>query len=477
MGNSYRRKLNVVAFLLVVVLLCGGTMTISGCSNQTATETKVLNFSSNYEIDATLDPYNNSLEYTAQVQITNTGKDSTNELYFHLYGNRYKTENEGVVVISVTDSNYTPIKFEMKDDDQLILLTLDDPLDDEAIVFFSCKATIPEMESVYGVALDGEIQMSFFYPQLVMYDKNGWNTKPLAHDADGRYLVMSDFAMTIHAPSEYEVVCNGIELSRVARNGQTTYVFHANQRRELIFIAYTDYIRLERSVGDTKILGYFNDSYNPSHMEIAMDDAAFSMEFFNGVYMEYPYETLIVTNKAWTRSIGSMEYSGLFTVAFTAVVEVDGTEEFGSTDTVFHEMAHQWFYFIVGNNEYQEPWLDEAFATFSTVLCVEAAGQEEQSEIWWELYKTISDSTGGAVNVAYDEPDIIVSNLFYYKGAFFLKELMDAVGKNEFLSILSEYCVKFAYSIATTDDFLNVVQERTTVDVESIIDKYIVSSS
>jgi aminopeptidase N len=32
---------------------------------------------------------------------------------------------------------------------------------------------------------------------------------------------------------------------------------------------------------------------------------------------------------------------------------------------IAHELAHQWFYSIVGDDQYREPWLDESFAEFS----------------------------------------------------------------------------------------------------------------
>ena len=37
-------------------------------------------------------------------------------------------------------------------------------------------------------------------------------------------------------------------------------------------------------------------------------------------------------------------------------------------DIVTHELAHQWFYALVGNNQARDPWLDEAFATYAETL-------------------------------------------------------------------------------------------------------------
>ena len=34
-------------------------------------------------------------------------------------------------------------------------------------------------------------------------------------------------------------------------------------------------------------------------------------------------------------------------------------------DLVVHEVAHMWFYGMVGNSQFRDPWLDEAFASFA----------------------------------------------------------------------------------------------------------------
>jgi hypothetical protein len=454
---------NQYVIILVLYVFSAITYCLAGCSS---IEVKSLDLKSVYVIEARLNPDIRVLDYTVQVMIRNGGEGSAKELYFHLYGNRYKTENEGIEVISVTNENGSPIPYEIKDNDQLILLTLINALDsgEEISILFICKATLPMLESIYGIARDGEIQMPFFYPKLAMYDNNGWNTKPLAQHGDGRYQAMSDYTMTIQVPSEYEVVCNGVESSKETQNGYTTYVFQAYQRRELVFTAFTNFVHMERSVGATRILGYFNDKHNLSVMEYAMDAVVFSMEYYNRIYIEYPFDTLVITNAAWGRSPVSMEYSGIFTLAQMSGVEGE--------IAIYHEMAHQWFYFLVGNNECAEPWLDEGFATFSAQLCLDAAGHEESYETWWEIYEFASALTGGAVNVGYDETDV-PSNLFYFRGAVFLKELMDVVGKDEFLSILTEYCERYAFGFATTQDFINLLRERAPNDVDSIIDEYV----
>lgn len=42
---------------------------------------------------------------------------------------------------------------------------------------------------------------------------------------------------------------------------------------------------------------------------------------------------------------------------------------------VAHELAHQWFYSLVGNDQARDPWLDESLATWAQAV---TAGQEDQ---------------------------------------------------------------------------------------------------
>jgi aminopeptidase N len=367
----------------------------------------------------------------------------------------------------------------MEDENQLIRVVLNDKLvgGGETTIIFTCMVTIPEMRFIYGISRrDGEIQISYFYPQLAVFDENGWNTKPLNDKIDGRYLRISNYTMTITAPSEYELACNGVELTKETDGNQTTRVFQADNVREAVLIAHNNYARMERTVGSTRIIGYFNANDTLDDMEKVMEDAAFSMEFFNNAYMPYPYETLIITDAGWGRSsISGMEYSGLF----TAIVDVssgptgENIEKIDNTNTIYHEMAHQWFYCLVGNNENNEAWLDESFAVFSSTLCMEAAGNENAASNW-ELCSIMADSdvvSDLAVNISID--DYRAFNLYYGKGAQFLKDLMDAIGKDEFISILSEYVKMYAFGIATTQGFLTILREHSPVDVECIIDEYI----
>lgn len=446
---------------------------LSGCSDR-----KDLSFEAAYTIDGDLYPEGRIMNYVEKAVITNTGTDSTKELYFHIYANMYKhlykVEDGDIAVTSVCDGSGNMLDFKRMQEGVLYRVKLAKPLEpgEATEITFLCEVLIPDLERKYGISPDGDIQLPSFAAQLAVYDENGWDTEPLPEEGDGRYATVADYDLTIRVPEDYTLACNGTELSCETGDDVKTYRYYAEKRRDLVVAACKDYVCLERTVGNTTILGYFNETVNcvtPDNMERVMDYAAFALDYFNSIFPEYPYDTLVVTNAALGSNVAvNMEYSGMITVYFDTL----GAST-GSRMGTYHEIAHQWFYSLIGNDENNEPWLDEGFATFATGLCMEAEGTGNVDETYWDIY-AITDTTmqGDKVNVGADEAEVY-DFVIYNRGCMFLKHLMDTLGQDKFLPILAEYCKNNMYGIATTDSFLNTIYAGTDVDISSIVDEYI----
>lgn len=113
---------------------------------------------------------------------------------------------------------------------------------------------------------------------------------------------------------------------------------------------------------------YFDNELAKKQADLMLSTAVNSMKFFTQRIGGYPYSTLdvVLTNFL----IGAIEFP-------TYVRIGDFSEQLGGEDTEYitsliedntaHEIAHQWFYAVVGNNCYQEPWLDESFASFGAL--------------------------------------------------------------------------------------------------------------
>ncbi len=85
--------------------------------------------------------------------------------------------------------------------------------------------------------------------------------------------------------------------------------------------------------------------------------------FFYGLWFgEYPYERVTVVDPAWGAAAGGMEYPTLFTAGTRLFTDEDMHQPEGVT---VHECGHQFWYGLVGNNEFEAAWLDEGFNTYT----------------------------------------------------------------------------------------------------------------
>lgn len=430
---------------------------------------KALRFDCDYRLDMRIDPAAGAVRYAEQATIRNLGPEETSELYFNLYANRELPKGEKVNVVSVSDQEGEALPFRILNEGCLIRVTLPKPLlpETETTLCFQCETALSEMRATFGIARDGEIHLPSPHIQLAVYDEKGWNTAPVSENGDGRYSAVGDFSIQIAAPAQYEVACTGKETGRKDQDGYTIYQYEALNRRDIMIALYTDYRILTRRVGDTTILGYFNENrVSETAAENAMDAAAFALAYYNDIYMEYPFDTLVLAGAAWaTKTSLSMEYSGFVTVSMADSVD---------KMKVYHELAHQWFYFLVGNNEDEEAWLDESFASFSANLCQAAAGDADTAENWWDFYREIAGRYPGTkLNVPSDEMGTSYMDLCYHRGAWFLKELMDTMGQEDFLEAVSDYCNRYLYRNASTEDFLNVLSCHGEEDISGLLEEYL----
>src|SRR5207245_3875519 len=84
----------------------------------------------------------------------------------------------------------------------------------------------------------------------------------------------------------------------------------------------------------------------------------------------YPYPQITVIDPAWSSASGGMEYPTLFTggASLWAPRELQSPE-----GVTIHECGHQFWYGLVGNNEFEEAWLDEGFNTYSNGKVIDVA--------------------------------------------------------------------------------------------------------
>ncbi|GME75586.1 unnamed protein product [Ambrosiozyma monospora] len=174
----------------------------------------------------------------------------------------------------------------------------------------------------------------------------------------------------------------------------------------------------------------------------------------------------------WGLLIGSNDYI-LYDPATTTLAK-----KLSISETVAHEVAHQWFGNLVTMVNWDSLWLNEAFATF---MASEAVDHFEPGWLTWETF--VGDTLQGALkadafrsshpievpilkdNQVYEVFDLIA----YKKGSAVLRMLYNWIGKETFIAGVSKYLKAHVYGSTDSDDLWSALSEVSGQDVEKIM--------
>ena len=156
-------------------------------------------------------------------------------------------------------------------------------------------------------------------------------------------------------------------------------------------------------------------------------------------------------------------------------------------NVIVHETAHQWWYGLVGNNEFDYGWLDEGLTDYSTALFYKF--NEDYGVDFAEIIKNTTNSYVNFVEVytkvlggvdttmnrplnAYNtEPEYVY--MAYVKGALLFDSLRENVGEEKFLTVLKKYFENYRFKNATPDDLVGVFEKYLGYEMKGFFDSWI----
>ncbi len=188
----------------------------------------------------------------------------------------------------------------------------------------------------------------------------------------------------------------------------------------------------------------------------ALDVTRRSVERFSALYGPFPLKRLAVVEGDFP---DGMEFSGLVFVSRDWFESWEGNPASYLTVITAHEVAHQWWYGSVANDQAGEPWLDEALATYSEYLLLES-DFPDLLDWWWE-WRVDRFAPGGYVDSDIYEfanrRDYI--NAVYLRGARMLHELRQDLSDDAFFDWLRRHAEQGAGNIVTEEDFWSLLDE------------------
>ena len=175
---------------------------------------------------------------------------------------------------------------------------------------------------------------------------------------------------------------------------------------------------------------------------------------------------------------GAMENIGMVTIRDSYVFSSKVTDALAERRvvTVLHELAHMWFGDYVTMKWWNDLWLNESFAEFTSTLATAEA--TEWKDAWatfcsgeksWALNQDQLSTTHPIVAPINDLNDTYVNfdGITYAKGASVLKQLVAYVGRDKFFEGINHYLYRHAYSNATLNDLLTELEGTSGRDLKT----------
>ena len=250
------------------------------------------------------------------------------------------------------------------------------------------------------------------------------------------------------------VACPG--LVSAPEGSGTSWVCEVEQVRDFSFVVNPAFSLTTRPVGDTTIRVY-TQTVNGS---VTADLAQAGLIGMSDIFGAYPWPDLVLAE------VGA---GGGFSMEYPRAIHLTRGKV---TDpyVVYHEVAHQWFYAQLGNDQQLEPWLDEGLADFSARLLMgigenQCSARPVNSPVFaWEAGPT----TGGD----WTSCDGYFEAVFY-KSTEFLNVVRATMGEDAFFAAMRAWVEEHRHGFVTGRTFLRHLQASADADLEPIYRAYL----
>lgn len=484
-----------------------------------------------YSIKAKLDDQKNRIDGEMQLVYFNNSPDALTELFFHVYQNAFEPGSYNSEVndhkfqkgdtlhqhTEVTEMTVDGNTVTMEQDNTLIRVKLNKPLVSGSSVVVDCRfATQFDAEydgrmKVYTSQGIKHFNVVHWYPRISVYDRKfGWTTdQHLGYEFYGDF---GSFDVEITLPEHYVLDATGNLLNRsevlpkelrekldiknfaskpwgeapsqiiAPSQKQKTWKFHAENVHDFAWTADPSYRIGEATAtltdGTTVSCIALAQEQHASGWQNAAYFTAKVIETYSRDFGPYAYHKMIVADAR-----DGMEYP---------MLTLDGGRDPGYRGLLAHEVGHNWFFGMVGNNETYRAALDEGFTEFLTSWALERIGKAEEGksieplssgqviklrnrEVYNGYYRSaITKNDDPALNThsaEFEHPSGY--GQVYSKTATMLYNLQYVLGDSLFQAAISHYFNQWKFCHPYLDDFRSSVIQFTGRDLNWFFDQWL----
>jgi hypothetical protein len=477
-----------------------------------------------YLIEAQLLPESGKLEATETMSWRNTTSHTQDHLRFHLYYNAFRNQNTSfmreaklyrkskrkrekmrfgeIKIKEIKRINggdlFGKMRYVSPDDgnenDRTVMdLQLEKPVEPGETIRlkFEFVLTIPQIFARTGQEGD-YFFIAQWFPKIGVLQADGqWHCHQFHHTSEF-FADYGDYRVALTIPQKYIVAATGNRV-KTEKNADTTYTYFYEEKNihDFAWTAYPhftvvkDKIKLKGNAHETDIellLAPGHGKFKHRHLE----SLKFAMEFYARHIYPYPYKkiTLVDPPLKGMRS-GGMEYPTLITTISVGMLPAS----FKIPEMVtIHEFGHEYWYGIIGTDEFREAWLDEGVNTFVEMDILEEYFKDSASALTFWIFKISNPDMHRIRYTTLSDVDPTrqyswkfmnrsqYGSCVYSKAGIFLRSLENLVGKTQMYNFLKFYVGKYKYKHPTSNDFIETFNTFMEEDFSWAFDYYILGS-
>ena len=430
-----------------------------------------------YDINASVDLQHATVEGELTLRYTNTMDSPLSELVFRLLPNAKTIYGGGSLTVGSVTQGSRALAFVLSPDQTVMHVPLSRRLEPGQTVALDVTfVTELPIDSRRGYGILNQTSrvtsLAGWYPILTVY-KKGWQTPDTPKVGDALAAETSLYEVTLAVPTQVSVVSTGM-VTRVERRGAKA-VWHlvSGPAREFAAAISEDFEQHQAQVDGVTVRFHAlpaDQARTPPEVAFATITTAFKV--YTDQFGPYPFTEFDVVEAPIP--IGGYEFPGMVYADYRLRSQGDPADY---QYILAHEIAHQWWYGLVGNDSIHEPWLDESLASYSASIYLEQAEGKDKGKAlvtyWRHTYgrRTAQQPPVNSSALAFSNW-LDYRSPVYYQGALFLDALRQEIGDVAFFSLIRRYLATYRYRIATTTDFLRLAETVSCRDLHEFFEQW-----
>ena len=471
-------KLKILSLVCVMLVV----LAFGGCDGSVSMDSIAHNLTS-YEIEANLDYQNKTLTASMKVNYHNTSPADFDNVKFHLYPNAFREESkvykavsetqkvraypngfsEGGININRVAANGENVDFVLEGEDKNILnvpIKAGVKSGGWTQIEIDFDLVIPNCNHRFGYG-ENTLNLGNWYPIACVYQEGGFVTDGYSSNGDPFYSEVANYLVKITYPSNLVMASVGEFVEETEQGESTTSVYSARVVRDFALVFSENFEIITQQVDDVVVSYYYFEDKAPAKSLQASVEA---LNTFEELFGQYPYKHLRVVKADFLQ--GGMEYPTLVYVASDIDVEAD------YRNTIVHEIAHQWWYGVVGNNECEYAWIDEGLAEYSTALFYDKNPQYERNseqvfsealssyllfcDVYRDVYDELDTSMNRNLHKFSTETEYVY--LTYVKGVLMFDSIADVIGEQKMQKALKKFYEDNMFKVVTPSELISAIE-------------------